>query len=467
MSPEQPTILESVNSFSFCTSYIKEELTCIQQLHSPLLQSGRYLLVGLWTGDQGVHPCFKVADIYRLDCGQEIKEFIPASKWQISIGWIVDRRSRSSSLLQSGRHPIGWIVDRRSRSSSLLQSGRYLLVGLWTGDQGVHPCFKVADIYRLDCGQEIKEFILASKWQISIGWIVDRRSRSSSLLQSGRYLSVGLWTGDQGVHPFFKVADIYRLDCGQEIKEFILASKWQISIGWIVDRRSRSSSLLQSGRYLSVGLWTGDQGVHPCFKVADIYWLDCGQEIKEFILASKWQISIGWIVDRRSRSSSLLQSGRYLSVGLWTGDQGVHPCFKVADIYRLDCGQEIKEFILASKWQISIGWIVDRRSRSSSLLQSGRYLSVGLWTGDQGVHPCFKVADIYRLDCGQEIKEFILNNFVAVGRSDQFQHLPGEFLMEVLSSDCLVASTVALSVSSREIGTRELVQETAGIGNQR
>ena len=62
-------------------------------------------------------------------------------------------------------------------------------------------------------------------------------------------------------------------------------------------------------------------------------------------------------------------------------------------------------------------------------------------TTNNCIIPCLELSDKYDLDCTREITEFIGSNFEAVGRSDRFQYLPDKILVDVLSSDRLVAST--------------------------
>ena len=83
--------------------------------------------------------------------------------------------------------------------------------------------------------------------------------------------------------------------------------------------------------------------------------------------------------------------------------------------------------------------------------------------------PFFYVSELYTLDCRREIMEFIVNNFEAVGRSAQFQYIPDNLLVEVLSSDLLVASTemevlrIALMWLERNQSRhRDLIREVLG-----
>ena len=79
------------------------------------------------------------------------------------------------------------------------------------------------------------------------------------------------------------------------------------------------------------------------------------------------------------------------------------------------------------------------------------------------------VSELYTLDCRREITEFIVNNFEAVGPSAQFQYIPDNLLVEVLSSDLLVASTemevlrIAMTWLERNQSRhRDLIREVLG-----
>ncbi|HKV23484.1 MAG TPA: kelch repeat-containing protein [Candidatus Acidoferrum sp.] len=222
-------------------------------------------------------------------------------------------------------------IARASQTATLLPNGKVLIAGGFSGSGGESNPYRSTEFYDPSTGQ------FEAGPEMTIG----RSGHTATLLENGKVLIVGGWTGHYGVR---RSAELY----DPATKTFTPTGNL------IVERAGSTATLLRDGRVLVAG---GEGRREEALNTAELYDPATG----------KFCMTGSMAFPRDAHTATLLADGKVLIVG---GGSGHYPS---QTIYR-----EAELFDPATaKFSLTSQSVVPRHKHAAILLHSGKVLIVG------------------------------------------------------------------------------------------
>lgn len=222
-------------------------------------------------------------------------------------------------------------IARASQTSTLLPNGKVLIAGGFSGSGGESHPYRSTELYDPSTG----------KFEAGPEMTIGRSGHTATLLENGKVLMVGGWTGHYGVRRSAELFD-------PATNTFAPAGEL------VIERAGSTATRLRDGRVLIVG---GEDRQEEALTSAELYDPATGK----FSLAGNMAFA------RDAHTATLLANGKVLIVGGGSGHYPLQAVYREAELFDPATG----------KFSLTGLSVVPRHKHAAVLLRSGKVLSVG------------------------------------------------------------------------------------------